>query len=303
MTSEEHGKKDPRRSITKRRREVPAVVDLMNLCMTVTEDGRIDDQEVAELSAWLQENEDLELPAKDYLRRTVEKIIADGRVDPDERRELFLAIEKVLPPELQGIAHASRRQVEEKGKGRAGAGREEERERARDRREGNRHVGHWDFMVAGVRHEGRPAVISRYARPGVEVRLIRDQENAFSGNAVRIRTGDDQEIGMVPEEDARTLAPYLDRVHPYSASIKKVLSGGRTPIPVVVVDVYRHDASVPGASRAAVVARFEAAPRSDRARVSRASRRPGQERKTDLKPWAIGFAIIAALLLLLLLLP
>jgi hypothetical protein len=53
-------------------------------------------------------------------------------------------------------------------------------------------------------------------------------------------------IGFVPEDHAVDLAPLLDSGHKYIARVKKVLTGGRSPIPVAVVDVYRSDSATVG---------------------------------------------------------
>jgi hypothetical protein len=41
----------------------------------------------------------------------------------------------------------------------------------------------------------------------------------------------------------------LDNGHPYSAEVKKILTGGRVPIPVVIADVYRTDCTLDGVVR------------------------------------------------------
>ena len=53
------------------------------------------------------------------------------------------------------------------------------------------------------------------------------------------------QIGFVPERDAVQMAPLLDAGHPYIAFVTKILTGGRSPIPVVQADLYRTDATHP----------------------------------------------------------
>ncbi len=232
-------------SLTKIQRQSAVGAELLSLCQVVTTDGSLSDEEVSSLRGWLQEHKDEDLPAISHLTKVVETIVADGRVTAEERRELYIALEDVLPPDVRAIAKKTRRSAEEKEKDRLRLRRELEKERQRDERERNSPIEHWDFMVAGAIYEGRPALIERYAQTTAPAFLVRDRANKFSRNAVEVRTASGHQIGFVPEEDASDLAPFLDGGHPYFAQIKKILTGGRYPIPVVVADVYRKDASVP----------------------------------------------------------
>jgi hypothetical protein len=58
-------------------------------------------------------------------------------------------------------------------------------------------------------------------------------------------TSGGHEIGYVPEEDAADLAPLLDTDHPYTARVKKVLSGSTHDIPVIIADVFQPGTSIP----------------------------------------------------------
>ena len=232
-------------SLTKTQRESGAGAELLSLCQVVTTDGSLSDEEVSSLRSWLQEHKNDDLPAISHLTKVVETIVADGRVTPEERRELYIALEAVLPPDVRETAKRARRSVEEKEKDRLRLQRNLEKERERDERERNYPIEHWDFMVAGCKYEGRPTLIARYAEVAAPTYLVRDHGNSHSKNAVEVRTATGHQIGFVPEEDAVELAPLLDASHPYRARIKKILTGGRYPIPVVVTDLYRKDAEVP----------------------------------------------------------
>ncbi|TAK42931.1 MAG: hypothetical protein EPO27_15930 [Betaproteobacteria bacterium] len=232
-------------SLTKTQRQSAAGAELISLCQVVTTDGSLTDEEVSSLQGWLQEHKNEDLPAIAHLTKVVETIVADGRVTAEERRELYIALETALPPDVRAIARRTRRSVEEQEKDRLRVQRELEKEQQRDERERNSAIEHWDFMVAGSRYEGRPGLIQRYAQTAAPAYLVRDLGNKYSRNAVEVRTTSGHQIGFVPEEDAADLAPLLDGGHPYRAQIKKILTGGRFPIPVVVADVYRKDAAVP----------------------------------------------------------
>ena len=232
-----------RLSITKLQRQSAAGADLIALCQTVTEDGSLSEEEVAGLRQWLDDHASTDLPARDYLFHTVERIVADGNVTLDERRDLYRAIEAILPPDLRSPVSAKRRAREQAATDQARAEREAGKQAQREERERSRPVGSWNFMVAGVRYEGRPQVITRYASPDDAVYLIRDRENRFSKNAVEVRLSNGMQIGFVPEDYATDVAPLLNSGLPHDAFITKILTGGRSPIPVVQAYVYRADAA------------------------------------------------------------
>jgi hypothetical protein len=255
-------------SLTKTQRVSGAGAELLSLCQVVTTDGSLSDEEISSLRAWLQEHKNDDLPAISHLTKVVETILADGRVTSEERRELYSALEAVLPPDVRETAKRARRSVEEKEKDRLRLQRNLDKERERDERERNYPIEHWDFMVAGCRYDGRPALIARYAEPDAPAYLVRDPGNSHSKNAVEVRTVTGPQIGFVPEEDAVELAPLLDAGHPYRARIKKILSGGRYPIPVVVAELYRKDAEVPNLVRLADTVPLALAKTSPASRVN-----------------------------------
>src|SRR4051812_47501513 len=90
-----------RTSITKLQGRTAAATDLIALCQSITADGHLEDQEVAALREWLDEHRGADLPAVAFLLETVERILADGKVTVEERRELYRAIETVLPVDVR----------------------------------------------------------------------------------------------------------------------------------------------------------------------------------------------------------
>lgn len=236
-----------RPSITKLQRQSAAGADLISLCQTVTADGRLADEEVSALNQWVEDHAAVDLPARDFLFTTIRRILADGKVTDDERTELYQAIETVLPPDVRADVRGRRRVVETAAR----AARRQQRQRTPVRKR-QRTVGAWNFMVAGCRYEGRPSVIRDYAVPGDAVRLVRDSGNRFSRHATEVRLKNDAVAGYVPERFAVEMAPLLDQGFPYRADLTKVLTGGRTPIPVVQVRVFGQDGQVPSAFAAQV---------------------------------------------------
>jgi hypothetical protein len=233
-----------RLSITKLQRRTAAGAELISLCQTITEDGRLADEEIAALHEWVEDNSSSDLPAREFLLTTVRRIIEDGKVTEDERVELFRAIEIVLPPDIRELVHGNRRSTEVAAAASARARADAERQLQRDAKQRERPVRSWNFMVAGCRYEGRPDVIQRFAIAGDRAFLARDRENRFSRNAVEVRLKNGAQVGYVPEEMAAEVAPLLDQGLPHTAILTKVLTGGRSHIPVVQARVFRADATV-----------------------------------------------------------
>lgn len=236
----------PRLSLTKTQIRAGVGAELLALCQSVTADGVLTDGEIAELNAWLDAHRASDLPAIAFLVATLERILADGKVTPGERRELYGAVETVLPPEARQAAAGRRRAVEAEESARARHGREAQEQTERDGRERRAPLCSVNFVVAGVHYEGRGEVIGEYAEEGERVFLARDPHNRFSPNAIEVRLRNGMQIGFVPEDYAPEVAPLLDGGCPHAALITKILRGGRVPIPVVQAYVYRADAGVEG---------------------------------------------------------
>jgi hypothetical protein len=238
-------------SLTKTQLRTELGAELLSLCESITADGKLVTQEVEALRLWLDDSVKLDLPAAKHLRGVVERVIADGQITREECREVYHAVEAVLPPEVRRVAAAARRSIEATEREAAKAERDGARERNRQERQRNVQIASANFMVAGCRYEGRPAIIAAYAEPGDPVRLRRDRENRHSQNAISIDLENGRQIGFVPEEDATELAPLIDDRAKCVAYMTKILSGGRSPIPVVQVRLYPADTTldVDGLSR------------------------------------------------------
>ena len=237
----------PRVSLTKTQRQAGVGAELLSLCQSVTEDGSLSNDEIAALKEWLDDNRSSDLPAIEFLTATVDRIIADGNVTRAERTELYKAIEVVLPPEARRAAAEQRRAgaaedwIRDRNEG------ELQKQRDRELKDRQRPLRAANFMVAGVRYEGRPEIIREYVDEGDTVFLARDRKNKYSRNAVEVRLRNGFQIGYVPEDDVVDIAPLLDQGCPHNALVTKMLTGGRSPIPVVEAYVYRQDAGVEGA--------------------------------------------------------
>jgi len=207
-------------SLTKKQQQTEAGIELLQLCQTVTDDGHLSDAEIQDVREWLNENKDCGFESWNHLSAVLDKILADGIVTAEERLQLYKEIVKVLPPDLRELVVARKKEID------------------RAQKELNSPIDKWDFMVAGVRYEGRPDTIYRYAREGDAVYLWREPKNRFDKNAIAVLLKNAMQIGFVPAEWASQMALELDRGQPHRASIRKLLTAGRSPIPVVVASIY-----------------------------------------------------------------
>jgi single-stranded-DNA-specific exonuclease len=67
-----------------------------------------------------------------------------------------------------------------------------------------------ETKVVGVTYEGRQAVVSILTERE-QVFLIREPENAFDSNAVKVVRWDRQQFGYLNRELAKILAPRMDK--------------------------------------------------------------------------------------------
>ena len=207
-----------------------AALELVEICNTMTADGRILDESIAELRDWARHYSDLELMNRPVVRRTINSIFQTGQISDAERSELYLNIEKLLPRELQQALRGKRAP--------------EPADRAR-----GLSLEAYDFVVSETHYEDRTTAIVRYATQGDDVLLMRDPENACSPNAIVLRLPSGFDVGFVPEFAARSLAQYLDAGYPYRAHIRRILPGRVAPVLVVSTDVYPPDSSIEGLHR------------------------------------------------------
>jgi len=217
-------------SASGKQRASEAALELVEICNTMTHDGRILDESIAELRDCVRHYSDLELMTRPVVRRTIDKIFKTGEITDAERSELYLNIEKLLPRELQQAMRGRRAS--------------EPADRVR-----GLSLEAYDFVVSETHYEDRTTAIVRYASQGDDLLLMRDPENACSSNAIVIRLPSGFDVGFVPEFAARSLAQYLDAGYPYRARIRRILPGRISPVLVVSTDVYPPDTSVEGLHR------------------------------------------------------
>ena len=142
-------------------------------------------------------------------------------VTEEERRELFEAIAKVLPPEARRIAKTARRALEAKRKADAvaafffleakrnsiiadaKAAKKEQRKQELAEQERRQPEDDFDFIVAGVSYEGRHRLIARHLNVGDWVVLLQEPNNRRDNYAVAVILTNGKKIGYVPRERLR----------------------------------------------------------------------------------------------------
>lgn len=68
---------------------------------------------------------------------------------------------------------------------------------------------HFYFHAHGITHGDRQAAIRHCVR-GEQLQLVREAENPYDRNAIRIRRLNGEDLGYVPKTNAAELAPKVD---------------------------------------------------------------------------------------------
>jgi len=209
--------------------------ELLSLCQTATADGRLAPEEIAGLWQWLGDADAAEMQAARFLRGVIERVLADGRITAEEYKEVYRAVEAVLPFEARQQAHAAREQAESSASStpaqipaaQAAAGGWAQTEPTP--------IVDVTFMVAGVRQDGRPALIEQHASAGLAVTLDLPVARPRGAQTIAVKLPGGAQIGFVPAAESRQLVPLLQQRGHYGAHIVRIRSSGRSPIPVVQV--------------------------------------------------------------------
>ncbi len=228
-------------SLTKAQIQDGISAELFSLCQGITADGRLSKDEIVALGLWLHDNRDADLPGIAFLSDTLNRIITDGRVTREVQRELMEAVERVLPPDARKTAKAARRAVEAKRKGDVIADRNEKRKQELESQEKRWPEDEFDFMVAGINFDGRYRIIERYLNVGDRVRIVPEPDNPHDECAVAVTLADGRKIGYVPRNDSEDVSGCIDDGGYFVATVKKILTGGRFPVPVIMLQFYRPD--------------------------------------------------------------
>ncbi|UVM65302.1 HIRAN domain-containing protein [Pseudomonas sp. B21-009] len=225
-------------SLSKKQLETDAGLELLNICQSITADGKIANEEIHAIQAWLSQNSQADIPAVQFLSEVLSRALEDQIVTEAERKEIAKSIEAVLPQSERKLAVSARRQAEIQAQQLKREADEHLKQKTREIKKLNRPLATTDFMVAGTRHDGRSEIIDIEIRPGSTVILKRDRENRHSRFAIAVMTEHGECIGHVPEDYAEYLAPIMDEGASQEASVKKVLEYDSGPVPVIVAHLY-----------------------------------------------------------------
>jgi hypothetical protein len=232
--------------------------ELLSLCQAVTADGRLAPEEIDGLRHWLGDAEAAEMQAARFLRDVIERVLADGRITVEEYQEVYRAVEAVLPFEARQQAHAAREQAESADRPTRAPTLAMPHAAAGTAQAEPTPILDVTFMAAGVRQQGRPALIEQRASAGTALTLELGADTPHGDESIALKLLDGAEIGRVPAAEVRRLAALLRQGHPCSAQIVRIRSSGRSPIPVVQVRFFA------GATGAADASSQVAAPPSRR---------------------------------------
>ena len=100
-------------TLTKSQAASAAGAQLLSLLVDLTADGELSLGELDKLRIWLDDNLITDVPAVAWLREIVADVLSDGRVTNDERIELILAIERVMPKDQRLVAAAHRKAADQ----------------------------------------------------------------------------------------------------------------------------------------------------------------------------------------------
>ena len=100
-------------SLTKKQLAEEQGAKLLSLLCEITADGSLSEEEVKNLGDWLLENQALDYPSVGLLLEVLARVLADGTVSVEERLEIHLAIERVLPVTERSRVKESREAAEE----------------------------------------------------------------------------------------------------------------------------------------------------------------------------------------------
>jgi hypothetical protein len=212
--------------------------ELLSLCQTVTADGRLAPEEIAGLRHWLGDAEAAEMQAARFLRGVIERVLADGKITAEEYQEVYRAVEAVLPFEARQQAHAAREQAESSDLAARVQGSAAQDADAGVAQAESTPIVDVTFMVAGVRQQGRPALIGQRVSVGMAVTLELATAGSLGDQTIALKLPDGAQIGFVPAAESRRLIPLLRQGDPCSAHIVRIRSSGRSPIPVVRVQFF-----------------------------------------------------------------
>jgi hypothetical protein len=216
----------PRKSLTKAQIETAVGLELLQLLERITDDGKLDIEEIQTLQDWLIDNRSAGIPAIDHLIPVMARIAEDGVVSPAEISLLQKEIEIVLPADIRQIVKFKRKHFESQNK-------EIEKAEAAEAKKRNRKIRSFNVVVVGVNYEGRSQILNNMSGrlEGASVTLALELNNPYDSSAIAVIIHD-KHVGYIPREEASWISGLLSTER-YEAQVVKILDGHQCPIPVV----------------------------------------------------------------------
>ncbi len=214
---------------------VSAGAELYSLCQTAAADGALTVRELELLGAWLERSAEVDIPARAYVRELIEHIVRTGRVAPVDLQALGRVLEPSFPRELRRRPAALRL---------VGSDRTAYPDDSAAERVKNEILACACFMVAGGQSERRTPIIQRQARAGEPVLLVVERHDSRAAATIQVLTANGKQLGFVPAQRAKELAPLLDRGARYRAHLICVSSGVHAPVLIVRAFFYRGNAAL-----------------------------------------------------------
>ena len=100
---------NPRVTLTKKQIATDAGTQLLSLLVDIGQDGELTAEEIYRLRGWLENNRTVEFPGIQHLRAVVDEALRDEQLSDDERLDLLLELERVLPIHDRSAVTAARR--------------------------------------------------------------------------------------------------------------------------------------------------------------------------------------------------
>lgn len=235
-----------RLSLTKTDIQTTAGLELVQILQSITDDGHVEEAEVHQLREWLTQNVEVALPSREYLTHTINDVLKDGVISDDEIDLLHDAVLRVLPTELRAIATLRRRERRNEEREELKETQREEKARKQEERDKNRPLQRADFMAAGATYGDDRRAACEGCCDDDPVTLEREPENQHDTNAILVLDAGGNDLGYVPRDLAKDLAPLLDEGAKQDFRVKKLIETSRGfIIPVIAGALYRADAVVP----------------------------------------------------------
>ena len=98
-------------TLTKSQLSTERGAELFKILSEITKDGMLTDREIEHLRSWLASSGAATLPSEKMLADLLGRILANGKVSREERRELQKEIERILPPSQRAEAREARERL------------------------------------------------------------------------------------------------------------------------------------------------------------------------------------------------